>query len=187
MSRRGPQDDAFCRALVQAREPLLKHALRKMQSRPDAEDLVQTTMVRALGARERFDESSSLLPWLYRIQGRLFIDELRRTRRTAPFEDVERLLPAVRMELAEERTPDETFSSADIRRAADETLREPFRTTFRMFHFEGASIREIADSTRTLTSTVGVRLHRARKSLAPVLLPHLICKVQEARVRAPVW
>lgn len=180
------QHHEFDRALLEARERLMRHALRRTRNRPDAEDLVQSTLVRALAARQRFAAGSNLIAWLYSIQRNLFVDQVRGMRLTVSLEGAEARLPVVRPELREERRPGEVVGESELRRVV-QGLREPFRTSFESFYFERRCYREMAEATHTQRTTIGVRLFRARKALAKRLRPTLVISIQDVQLHAQVW
>ncbi|TCO73323.1 RNA polymerase sigma factor [Rhodovulum euryhalinum] len=71
--------DAFETGLIEALPVLRRYAL-SMCRKPDiADDLVQTTVERAIAARTRFDPSMRLEPWLFRILRNAWIDSARRS------------------------------------------------------------------------------------------------------------
>jgi RNA polymerase sigma-70 factor (ECF subfamily) len=64
-------------------------ALRLCGDRDRAEDLVQDAFLRALGRIRQFDTRLPFRPWLYRILGHLYIDDLRKRRELFSEEAVE--------------------------------------------------------------------------------------------------
>src|SRR6201996_2457973 len=67
------------------RRPLEVHCYRMLGSAPDAEDLVQETLLRAWRALARFEPRAQLQTWLYRIGNNACLDEIeRRPRRPMP-------------------------------------------------------------------------------------------------------
>ena len=178
--------DDFDQGLVEARIPLLRCALRKTRSFPDAEDLVQATLLRALLARDQFTPGTNLIAWLYQILNHLFIDLLRAERPTMVLEESESTLPCVRPEIPDKKTPFEAVVDSDFQGEV-KRLREPYRTTFEMYYFERRSYEEIAEVGGTGTRTVGVRLYRARQSLASTLRPWTVVRISEVKVHAQVW
>jgi RNA polymerase sigma-70 factor (ECF subfamily) len=70
--------DSFETDLIDAL-PVLRRFALSLCRRPDvADDLVQTTVERAVAARERFDPATRLRPWLFRILRNAWIDAGRR-------------------------------------------------------------------------------------------------------------
>lgn len=80
--------EAFAAAAETHRRELEVYCYRMTGSFSEAEDLVQETFERAWRARERYDASSSVRAWLYKIATNLCIDHLRRRgrRRVLPFD-----------------------------------------------------------------------------------------------------
>lgn len=80
--------EAFASAAEGHRRELEVYCYRMTGSFSEAEDLVQETFERAWRAKDRFDASSPMRPWLYKIATNLCIDHLRRTgrRRVLPFD-----------------------------------------------------------------------------------------------------
>jgi RNA polymerase sigma-70 factor (ECF subfamily) len=62
---------------------LFSYAMVLTRNRNEAEDLVQETYVRAIGAMERLRPESNVKSWLYTILRNIWLNELRQ-RRTAP-------------------------------------------------------------------------------------------------------
>ena len=80
--------EAFASAAQSHRRELEVYCYRMTGSFSEAEDLVQETFERAWRARDRYDPSSSMRAWLYKIAANLCIDHLRRVgrRRVLPFD-----------------------------------------------------------------------------------------------------
>ncbi|MGN7868762.1 RNA polymerase sigma factor [Paracoccus sp. 22332] len=73
-------DAAFGEALIRLLPNLRRYAM-SLARRPDlADDLVQTTVERAIRAADSHDPAARLEPWLFRITRNAFIDMTRRQR-----------------------------------------------------------------------------------------------------------
>jgi RNA polymerase sigma-70 factor (ECF subfamily) len=139
----------------------------------DAEDLVQETYARALGAASRFTAGTNLKAWLFRILRNAFLDDARRRRRRPP---------------GSELGPDEVASAA----ASDGALRgdaelDRLRTVVGeeieaalmslsedgrmavLLDMEGLTEIEMADVLGCAPGTVKSRLSRARAALRDTL------------------
>lgn len=176
----------FAQALTDFYKPLRGQALRLTKSLPDADDLVQETMLRALENAGRFKPGTNLRAWLSAILRNLFIDQVRSARRMPTVEAVQSKLARVRPELVTEQARSDVVADAELREHVD-ALSEPFRTAVKLFYFERKSYEEIARFERTHRTTVGVRLYRARKRLARALRPPVMVYIRQAELRARVW
>lgn len=134
-----------------------------------ADDLVHDTYVRALRARDRYDDRGITRTWLIVILHNLFIDRCRKTKRSRETEYSDALqLPAP------EPIALPTWArvtSAQVS-AAIAVLSNELRSVFAL-HAAGHSYDEIAAKLRIPKNTVGTRLLRARKKLKAVLLAEL--------------
>jgi RNA polymerase sigma-70 factor (ECF subfamily) len=131
----------------------------------EAEDLVQETYARALGAAQHFEPGSNLKAWLFRILRNAFIDRRRRSQREAsaredPDADGEVAGPALgELQLDQIRA----LVAEDVS-AAVHALPESFRTVI-LLDLEGMTEAEVANVLGCATGTVKSRLSRARAVL----------------------
>ena len=133
----------------------------------EAEDLVQETYARALGAAQQFEPGSNLKAWLFRILRNAFIDRRRRLQREAsspPGADLdadgEPAAPGTdELQLDQIRALVAEDVSAAVR-----ALPESFRTVI-LLDLEGMTEAEVASVLGCATGTVKSRLSRARAAL----------------------
>ncbi|SKZ38500.1 RNA polymerase sigma-70 factor [Mycobacteroides abscessus subsp. massiliense] len=78
-----PQNAAhrFERDVIPFTPTLFSHALRLTRHRPDAEDLLQDTLLRAYRCFNTFEPGTNLRAWLFRIQTNSFISGWQRRQR----------------------------------------------------------------------------------------------------------
>jgi RNA polymerase sigma-70 factor (ECF subfamily) len=168
-------------------------ALRLTRSRPDADDLLQETVVRALRFESTFQRGTNLRAWMQQILQSVFISRCRRR---------------VRERRALERfTSDPTLTSrmtaapvlncvSENMHAAFVALPERFRGVVELVDLRDHSYREAADVLGIPVGTVMSRLFRARRMLqeslateqsdAPVVAPPLeVVRPERRRIDQP--
>jgi len=155
--------------------PALRSAARAMAGNvPDADDLVQETLLRAMRFAGRFQRGTNLKGWLKTILRNSFINQFRRARRRpAVFgsEESEQLIASApaRDESPIQIEPEQFEASTDhfsaSLRDAVHSLPEKYRQVFLLFALGGYKYREIADRMGIPVGTVMSRLHRARAAL----------------------
>lgn len=151
----------LARAIAAYRPELLRGA-RQLVGGSDADDLIQSTLERALSRLDTFQAETNLLAWLRRIMSNLTVDTWRRqTRHPVCSLDDTRELPAPAPETSQ---PWEALSAADVRAAAA-VLPEKFRQVFELFADHNLPYAEIARQLQIPIATVGTRLLRARVQL----------------------
>jgi RNA polymerase sigma-70 factor, ECF subfamily len=137
-----------------------------------AEDLVQETYARALGAAEQFKEGSNLKAWLYRILRNTFLDLYRRDQRARTHSGLDTVV--------EERGPagDESAPPRQEREVmahelgrAMMSLTEEARVVV-LLDLEGFSEAEMAECLGCAPGTIKSRLFRARAALRERLADH---------------
>lgn len=135
----------------------------------EAKDLVQAALLRALEHPPRMMGTDAMRAWLFVVMRNLAIDRARSpfARRgpqpvlTAPSPD----------DLEPPRPSRPELDLAEIRAAIAE-LAAPQRAVFERY-LRGESYREIARQLHLRVATVGTRIHRAKRALAPVLARRL--------------
>ncbi len=144
-------------------DPLYRHALGMTGSPDVAEDILQTSFIKAyhhLGeVRGRFDA------WLFRIVANGCKDWLKNIRRThLSYEEDD--------QPSGYATPEEDLDRTELRTDLDYALHQlapSLREAFVMKHVEGRSYEEMADLLVTTVGALKMRVHRAREALQALL------------------
>ena len=155
--------NAFSLLIHRYSDPLYRHALGMTGSPDVAEDILQTSFIKAynhLGeVRGRFDA------WLFRIVANGCKDWLKNIRRThVSYEEDD--------QPSGYASPDEDLDRTELRMDLDEALAKlapSLREAFIMKHVEGRSYEEMADLLGTTVGALKMRVHRARESLQTLL------------------
>jgi RNA polymerase sigma factor (sigma-70 family) len=146
-------------ALVDNHARFLAFLQRRVGSREEAEDILQSAFVRSLerGATLRSEESATA--WFYRLLRNALVDHYRRR-------DVEKRA------LAGLRPRNEAAVDEDLMRTVcacvaslAETLKPEYASALRRVEVDGASLRAYAEEQGITPNNAGVRLHRARLAL----------------------
>jgi len=147
-------------------DALYNHARRLTGREADAEELVQETYVRALGAAHTFD-GAYLKAWLFKIMRNVFVDLYRRGRHAPALSE----LDVIDGDAAHARASGEPSELARLPpivaaeiEAALGTLSEEARTII-LLDLEGFTETEVADVLACPLGTVKSRLSRARALL----------------------
>jgi RNA polymerase sigma-70 factor (ECF subfamily) len=160
------QQRQFAAELVRQQRTLHQRALQLTKNVPDADDLVQETIERAMRAACRFKTGSNLTAWTGQIMRNAFIDRCREGMRMRALSelDVERL-PA--QDARKPTLPDLIpLGAVDL---AIEELEPLHRQIAHLAYRERLKHRDIAKRLEIPVSTAGVRLWRARRRLRSAL------------------
>jgi len=161
--------DARFAAFAREHRPLLLATARRLTgSDPDAHDLVQDTLERALRRFAQLPAGGNPRGWLFTILHNAFIDRCRsdRAQRATPVDQVEERLAvpdAGEPAAWEQVTPEQV-------KAAVAQLPEEFRAVYGLHADERKSYEEISRALGIPKATVGTRLMRARRRLKEILL-----------------
>ncbi len=158
--------DAFEQDLVAALPKLRRFALSLCRNGDVADDLVQTTVERAVAGRARYDPATRIEAWLFRILRNAWIDQTRRAATRGTEIDV-----ADAPEAAIVDGPRVTESALMLQRteAAMATLPAGQREVMVLVCFEEMSYAEAAEILGIPKGTVMSRLARGRAALAQKL------------------
>ena len=160
---------AFDEVVAEFREPLTRHAVRRLSDVSAAEDAVQETFVRAYKSFDRLHEASRIGPWLHHILANVCIDEANRRRRDAekterassdPF--ARRSAPGAEQLLGLDH---DTAPLADAMDSLPSTYQEALQLRF----VEELSYEEMAVAAGTTEQNVRARVSRARSAIKVAL------------------
>jgi RNA polymerase sigma-70 factor (ECF subfamily) len=165
---KGTPDGLLAHGLAFA-DPLMNLARYLTGNEADAEDLVQETYARALGANDSFSPGTNLKAWLFRILRNAHIDAVRRRKKhntdggldTIASLEPEAPTEAVRGDRELERL--RSLVARDIE-VAMMALSEEHRTVI-LLDLEGLTEQEMAGVIGCPVGTIKSRLARARKAL----------------------
>ena len=149
--------------------PIYRLVLKMLGNEQDAEDLLQTTFLKAFQHVGEFEGRSSLTTWLYRIAANEALMLLRRKRPAFSLDDEPEDLdgePLQPLQLADWAPPPESeLLSAETKLRLDRAIQNlppRLRVVFLMRDIEGLSIRETGEALDLSDTAVKTRLLRAR-------------------------
>ncbi len=138
-----------------------RYARALTRNAADADDLVQTCLMRAIVNMDRFEQGTNLRAWLLTIMHNVFIDGVRKVKRAR---DADESAESMMSGLYTRPNQVESLQLGDLQ-SAMEQLPEEQRTTLILVALEDMSYEEAAQVTGVPVGTVRSRLSRARHSL----------------------
>jgi RNA polymerase sigma-70 factor, ECF subfamily len=151
--------------MVEAELPgLRRYAVALLRSGPDADDLVQETVARALDKHELWQPGTNLRAWLFTMMHNLRINSARNLRREGFAVPAE----AAATGLSLPATQIGRLTLRDLERALD-ALEEGHRAVVLLVGLEGLTYEDAAEVLALPLGTVRSRLSRARARLRRLL------------------
>jgi RNA polymerase sigma-70 factor (ECF subfamily) len=170
LSLKGDQQ-AFAELVDLYQDKLFHMAYRMLNSRQEAEDVVQDTFLRVYKNLDRYDETLKFSTWIYRIATNLCIDRLRKRKPTysldAESSDHEGL-DGYSMIPSDNRTPESELLLSDTQRiihAAIASLPPKYKSVMTLRYMQDLSLQEIGDVLDMPVTTIKTRVHRGREFL----------------------
>ena len=171
--------ESATRWLEEHGDALFQYARQRVRSTEVAEDLVQETLIAAIGAYGRFEGRSSVRTWLTGILRRKIVDHLRRVSRERVAKQQHEQEPFFSSNGHWHRSlpnwpddPQQSLENKEFWIALDkccEQLTGPVSAAFRMRELEEMSTPEICKILEITPTNLSVRLHRARLMLRQCL------------------
>jgi RNA polymerase sigma-70 factor, ECF subfamily len=160
--------EAFGTLIQRYEAKISRYARRFLFDHEDTKDLVQEVFLKAYINIKSFDTKRSFSSWVYRIAHNEFINAIKKKgREPLPFFDPDTLFPHP---LSKE-TPDQEFKDVELKQALTECLKElvpKYREVLVLYFFEELDYQKISEILHIPTSTVGVRLKRAKQALGTI-------------------
>ena len=159
----GPLAPEFRDAMLEALPNLRAFAI-SLTGNPDrADDCVQTTVLKALTSRERFEAGTNMRAWLFTILRNSFFSEHRKRRREV--QDTDGIYAA---ELVSAPDQAAKLDLQDVQTALTKIPSEQ-REALVLVASEGLAYEQVAEITGVAVGTVKSRVNRARQRLAKLL------------------
>lgn len=158
----------FQTKLIDLQANLLNFAYTLTANRDDAYDLVQDTTLKALDNEDKYVDNSNFKGWVFTIMRNIFINNYRKTVRSATV--VDQTEDLYHLNLPQDSgldTPDGSLAASEIT-AVINSLSDEYRLPFSM-HVAGYKYDEIADELKLPLGTVKSRIFFTRKNLQKVL------------------
>ena len=157
--------EAFGELVVRYENKLKRYAQKFLSQKEDVEDLVQEVFIKAYTNIQSFDINLRFSPWIYRIAHNIFVNELRRKSRYGfNVFDADTILPLI----PAKETADNNILKEEIKKEMEfllKNLSDKYREIVVLHYFQELSYKEISDILQIPTTTVGVRMLRAKSQL----------------------
>lgn len=150
--------------LLEETDGLRKFALKLTRNVYDAEDLVQSTVLRALEKRTMFQSGTNLFSWTSKIMYNMFVSNYRRKTKYESQYDPE---PYINNQ-SQEASQDIKMEVQDIENAMQE-LNEEHQEVLMMVCVKNMKYAEVSEALQIPVGTVRSRLSRAREALKTAL------------------
>jgi RNA polymerase sigma-70 factor (ECF subfamily) len=142
---------------------LYRMAFRLMNSREEAEDIVQEVYVKLWGMRSELSKYNSIEALCVRITRNLCLDQLRRRKVNHDAMKAEKLKVESYPETPSENL--EKKENAELLHTLISALPEPQRSLVHLRHLEGKEYEEIAEMVNMNVNAIRVSISRARKQM----------------------
>lgn len=150
--------------LINEMQHLRRFALRLCKGTAQADDLLQSTLLRAIEKRELFQAGTSVFKWTSKIMFNLFVSEYRRRTKFETQYDPENFMNKESVEANQ----DVIVALGEVK-IAMQSLTEDHRDVLIMVCVQGMQYQEVADIMDIPLGTVRSRLSRAREQLNSLL------------------
>jgi RNA polymerase sigma-70 factor (ECF subfamily) len=164
------KSEAFNLLFSRYEQKMLRYGRRFLYTYEDLEDAVQEVFIKAYRNIQSFQTNKKFSTWLYRIAHNTFINVIKKKgREQVSFFEFDTLvqLPSRRVDSVED-----DFLKIENRTAVEDVLKQlspKYREVLVLFYFEELGYKEIAEILKIPTSTVGVRIARAKSALKKLI------------------
>ncbi|MEM6811618.1 MAG: sigma-70 family RNA polymerase sigma factor [Pseudomonadota bacterium] len=146
--------------LTKESEKLKRFAYRLTKNMTEAEDLLQSTILRAIEKKHLFQEGTNLFSWSSKIMYNLFVSAYRRKTKFETQYDPENYIQKEQVDAKQ----DKKIELEEVRQAMN-NLSVEHKQILVMVCVKGMQYAEVADNLDIPIGTVRSRLSRARESL----------------------
>ena len=158
--------DAYGQIMERYEPKLMRYAVTLTGNYDIAPDIVQETFIKVYQNLQSYNPKYKFSSWIYRIAHNQAINSIKREKHFDRHVDIDQMAELTEDFLAADYI-DASFMRSDVL-ACLSVLQTKQREILLLFFFEQMKYSEIADVLRIPTSTVGVRLSRAKSALRKI-------------------
>ncbi len=162
-------------ALIDEMAKLRKFALRLTKNAHNAEDLLQSTMLRALEKKDHFESGTNLFSWTSKMMFNLFVSGYRQKKKFETQYDPAPYIDQMSVQPSQEASVDLITVNDNMRHLSPE-----HREVLLLISTQGMSYEETSKVLEIPVGTVRSRLNRARSHLQVILNPIPACYASSA-------
>ncbi len=153
----------FQNLLVGLQSNMLNFAYILTSNRDDAYDLLQDTTLKALDNEDKYMENTNFKGWVFTIMRNIFINNYRRSARSAVTVDTTEDLYHLNAPQKAFSSPENSYTVKEVNKAINSFTPE-YRIPFAM-HLSGYKYSEIAEQMNLPVGTIKSRIYYARQRL----------------------
>lgn len=153
----------FQNLLVGLQSNMLNFAYILTSNRDDAYDLLQDTTLKALDNEDKYMENTNFKGWVFTIMRNIFINNYRRSARSAVTVDTTEDLYHLNAPQKAFSSPENSYTVKEVNKAISSFTPE-YRIPFAM-HLSGYKYSEIAEQMNLPVGTIKSRIYYARQRL----------------------
>jgi RNA polymerase sigma-70 factor (ECF subfamily) len=185
MAQRTPLDDAtiihqvrdgeveqYGELMQRYEDKLLRYVTYLLRDSAAASDVVQDTFIKAYRNLQGFNDNYAFSSWIYRIAHNEAMNAIKKNSRLTPLEDESH--PQLSYHPRTDLKLDSLRLTKDVQQCLGQ-LEPKYREIIQLVYFEDMKYAEVGDILHIPTSTVGVRLSRAKAKL------RIICEQKGVR------
>ena len=150
---------------------LLRYANFLIKDYDMASDLVQETFIKAYTNLRGFDLNKAFSSWIYRILHNEAMNVIKRNKKSPSFSDRGMTGDEIFVKFSTDKTIDKNFLKDNVKKCLGD-MSIKYREVIMLYYFDHLKYDEISDILHIPTSTVGIRIKRAKVELKKVCENH---------------
>ena len=160
----GEDKDSYSQIVERYETKLLRYVIYLIKDYDQAADIVQDTFIKAYINLRSFNPKKVFSSWLYRIAHNEAMNAIKKAKKTSTFSELEISGDHFAVEFAGAHNLDKMFLKQEVQECL-KTLDVKYSEVIALYFFEHMSYEAISDVLHIPSSTVGVRINRAKKIL----------------------
>ncbi|MFS8118031.1 MAG: RNA polymerase sigma factor [Microcoleus sp.] len=163
----GGDNDAYALIVERYESKLLRYATYILKDYDIASDAVQESFIKAYVNLRSFNLAKQFSPWIYRILHNEAMNIIKRSRKTIALGGADEISDDFVVHFSTAKSLDKYTLNTDVRKCLAQ-LDVKYREVLVLTYFDNLKYDEISDILHIPTSTVGVRIRRAKAVLKKV-------------------